>query len=528
MKKRKKLFTLIAMIGILLIPNTTYALTKSEVIYSSLDYTGKLKNSSVSNHLSFLEEKEEMDNTYLKDILNINGDESYQLDGNRIIWKNEGKDIFYKGTTDKLLPIEVKVDYYLNDEKADPKKIIGKKGTIKIHYQFTNKEVQTVRINNQNEVLYTPFAITLGTLFDGKENKDFQVTNGKVISTGTRNILISLACPGLYESTNLDSLKSFNEITITYKTTKFSLQNTYIVASPKLLEDKDFHLLEQVEDLYHSMNQLEENMQKLEDGSKSLTNGTINAYDGSKMLSTNMKSAHDAIYNLKNGSTSLQQGLTNLKNALMTIEGKLTENLEGQNITEIIANLNNLLQKNNLTIESIINQTGMNEEALKNIYITNNLQQYQPTDANDPLGKLKTAYELATLLHANCESLQITLTALSSFSQFNTLLEGVNNLENGSIKLTEGLNSLSYGSTQLYNGTIQLENGLKQLVEGSTSLQNGTEQFKKQGIDQLAIYSNKIKQYSNKIDALIQLGKDYKGFAANNSDTTMFVYTINK
>ena len=57
MKKRKKLFTLIAMIGILLIPNTTYALTKSEVIYSSLDYSGKLKNSSVSNHLSFLKEK---------------------------------------------------------------------------------------------------------------------------------------------------------------------------------------------------------------------------------------------------------------------------------------------------------------------------------------------------------------------------------------------------------------------------------------------------------------------------------------
>lgn len=509
-----------------MIPTSTQALTKNEVIYSNLDYSGKMKNSSVTNHLAFLEEKDEADDTTLKDILNINGEETYKIEGDKIIWKNEGKDIFYKGTTDKLLPIEVKVDYYLNDKKMNPKKMIGKKGNIKIHYQFTNKEKQTVNIKGQTETLYTPFVVSLGTILDGKENKDFQISSGKVISTGTRSILLALASPGLYQSTNIENLKSLDEIILTYETTKFSLQNTYIVATPKLLEDNDFNILGQVDELYQSMNQLEENMQKLTNGSKELTDGTKSAYDGSLTLSSNMKTANDAILNLKNGSISLHQGLGELKNALLGIEGKLTEQLQGKDINEVITNLTTLMQKNNLTIENIISQSGMSEETLKNAYIVNNLQAYQPTTADDPLGKLKTSYEFISLLHANNEAVQTTLTTLSSFTQFNTLLNGVITLENGSSSLANGLDQLSIGSNQLYQGSVQLEEGLKQLVDGSTALKNGAELFQEEGVHKLVVYSNKIKQYSNKVDALVQLGKDYKGFASSNSDSTMFVYTI--
>ena len=43
---------------------------------------------------------------YIKEILNINGEETYKQDKNTLYWNTKGEDIFYQGKTDKQLPIE--------------------------------------------------------------------------------------------------------------------------------------------------------------------------------------------------------------------------------------------------------------------------------------------------------------------------------------------------------------------------------------------------------------------------------------
>ena len=112
MKKIKYLlFTL------LLIPISVFALDKEETIFSNLDYTGKVKNVKVTNHLKINETKTLEDNSSLKEILNISGDEKFKNDNGLLKWETKGEDIVYKGTTTKALPITTKITYYLNGDK---------------------------------------------------------------------------------------------------------------------------------------------------------------------------------------------------------------------------------------------------------------------------------------------------------------------------------------------------------------------------------------------------------------------------
>ena len=63
---------------------------------------------------------------------------------------------------------------------------------------------------------------------DSDTNTDIEVTNGKVTDTGTRNVLLAISAPGLYEYTDINEFKSLNKVTITYNTTDFEINDIYI------------------------------------------------------------------------------------------------------------------------------------------------------------------------------------------------------------------------------------------------------------------------------------------------------------
>lgn len=526
MKKKKLMFTTFVIASFMMIPTCASALTKSETIYSNLGYDGKVLQSSVSNHLTFLDEHEEVDDTLLKDILNINGDEKFKVDGNKIIWENKGRDIFYRGTSDTLLPIEIEIEYFLNGKKKKPEKMLGKSGEIKIIYHFINKDKKIVQIANKNEVLYTPFVVSIGTIVEGKENKNFSITNGKVISTGTRNMILGLSSPGLYESTGIESLKSLDDITLTYSTSHFTLQTAYIVASPKFLSSKEITKLEKMDEIFQNMQALDENMEKLVSSTEELSNGTNTLYDGSKSLRYNTGKIKDASSQLKNGTIQLNQGLTTLKNAILQMKIDIEKQLQGKSINEVVATLQNLKAQNKAVSETTLLKTGKSFAELQTIYVQNNLQNYQGQGDTDPLVSIKNAYELISLLHSNNLAIDISLSVFSSFQQVDILLSSIEQLETGAFTLKNGVTTMEDSMAKLYQGSTEIENGMKKLMDGSYSLKNGTKLFQEQGIQPLVRYSETVKKYSNKIEALSNLSKEYNGFASHNSDSTVFVYTI--
>ncbi len=81
----------------------------------------KCEETTVSEWLKNPEKGTISDTSELKDIKNVKGDETFETgSNNNVSWKSEGNDIYYQGTIDKELPVDVKVSYKLDGKSIFP------------------------------------------------------------------------------------------------------------------------------------------------------------------------------------------------------------------------------------------------------------------------------------------------------------------------------------------------------------------------------------------------------------------------
>ena len=507
MKKGLTILTLSA----ILFPFSANALTKNETVYTNLSSNGNPYNITVTNQILNNASKDIEDESTLKKIMNISGEEKFTQKDNKLTWKAKNKDIFYQGKTDKELPVDVNVKYYLNNEEINPKELAGKKGSIRIEYKFKNKEVNTVKGNT----LYTPFVVTLGTILDSTKITNVNITNGKVINNGTKTMLVALASPGLYESVGYEGFKDFDKITVSFDTTSFKLKTVYIAATPKLLEDSDFDIFKKMNDVYSNIELLQKSMDQIEKGAKDLENGAYSLYNGSSEISKNLKLVSDSIEKLKEGEINVDNGLKQVVASLQTALGS------EQEMQAKAANLTALKQANNGVITSTLTKSGKTLEELANIYNTNNLKEYTGDNA-DLLG-VKSAYELIGLLSKNNEVIDSTLNLSTKMKD---LMTALNKIEQGTSTLSSKMGELKEGVDKLYNGSNKLTEGTLKLFEGSKTLSQGTIKFNKEGIGKISGYANNIKNYTNKAEDLINLSREYNGFSSDNAKKTIFIYKV--
>ena len=317
MKKFNQVMTLSVATMLLLNPASVFAMTKNETIYSTLNYNGGIKKTTINTRLSDLEKGSVVDYTKLDDIKNINGREKFSLDSGTITWKSTGKDIFYQGKVTEELPIKVTAKYYLNGEEVNPKKIKGKSGDVKIVYSFTNESY------DKSSGMYTPFVVTTTSIINSDNNTDIDISNGKVVNTGTKNIVTGISAPGLYDSVGLNELKDMDKVTITYNTTKFSMNEVYFIITPKLLSEVDVNTLSKVDSINSSLNTLQTGMNELQNGSSTLNEDTNKLSNGTKQI-------NDGLSKLYSGSNELLSGTVNLSNGTNTLnEGIIKINNEG-------------------------------------------------------------------------------------------------------------------------------------------------------------------------------------------------------
>lgn len=532
---KKKIISGLILTSFLIQPLKASAYTKTETVFANLDYNGNLNKTVVNNHLSKLNKETIEDYTYLSQITNLNGEEKYQKDKEKLIWNASKEDIFYQGTTKKDLPITVDIEYFLNGKKTHPKKMLNKKGAVKIKIKFKNNSYD----NSTN--LHTPFVITSGIILDSTKDKNIEITNGEIEETGTRSIALALAAPGLYEDLKIEELKNLDEIELNYKTEKFTLNNIYLVATPKLLEKIDLKNLNKVNTLEKSLKTIEENMNKLDEGAKSLTQGTMQLENGSNEITSNLNTLHQAIKRLDIGSNNLNDGL---KKTITTLE-TVKKNLENKDINASLTKVQTLINTNNSTI-SLLQNTNISLKVNYDNYQLQNFQTDQDlinhfinigTDQNtiNNLLTCKKTYEanlnIINLLTINNETLSKMTTSLQEISHTveSLLLEinkALSQLENGSNELSNGLKQIDIGLEKLYNGSLSLKDGTKNLRIGTNTLSNGLTTLNKEGINQLTKNSKKLTNYTNKTKELINLSKNYKGYSTTNSNKTSFIFKV--
>ena len=301
-------------------------ISKDETVYVLTGADGSVKKIIVSDWLkNELGSASVADKSDLSDIENVKGDESYTINGdNMTVWDAQGNDIYYQGNIQKELPVGLSVRYYLDGKSVSPEELKGKSGKVTIHFDYENRQYETVQINGVNQRIYVPFAMLTGMILDNDTFQNVQITNGKLVNDGDRTVVVGLAFPGLQENLNLsrDDLSIPDSVEITADVTNFSLGMTVTLACNDLfsqLGDVDLTSL----DSTSALDQLTGAMDQLLSGSSALYEGLSTLLDKSGELVSGVEELAQGAAAIKSGADSVDDGAAQLKAGLADLSSGL-------------------------------------------------------------------------------------------------------------------------------------------------------------------------------------------------------------
>ena len=517
------------------------ALSKTETVYSKLNYNGVVTDTIV-NELLVNDKELDTINDYstLTDIINISDDNEFTNNNNKLTFNAMGKNVMYQGKSVKKLPITTIVTYKLDGKSIELNDLLGKSGNVTINIKYIN--------NEKHGNLYTPFVITTTTMIESNNNSNVTINNGKTIEFGSKNLVVGISAPGLYESLNLEELKGLDTITINYDTKSFELSNIYSVVTTKLLESSDLSKFDKLDTLYESTSKLQDNMNLICKGSNTLS-------QGSTTLLTELKSSINTISKDKSDALSDEQISSITKTTLDTIDktytNKYKEAIANSAWEEVKKSMQNSSDK---TVEGYVKEAVTN--AVTNYIETNYKEDYDKCIAGQ-LEYSKTGVANENLL--SCKVIEevknsnevklITEAALSASSSVanktsmyiaenvsksvsvNTsaetakktatmVSESVSKNVSNAVKDTILKNTIS-SLNELYTGISKLDSGIKEL---DTSLNA----YNEQGINKISnIVNNNVKTLSNNVKELTKLANNYKSYGGSKTNgSTKFIMVI--
>ena len=308
-----------------------FAYTKDETVYSKLDSDGNNYKTIVSTHIKNTENADLIND--LSDLLNVkntSGDETYTQDGNKFVWNANKNDIYYQGESSKELPIECNVKYELDGKELSANEIVGKSGKVKITLQYTNKEERTVDINGKKVKMYVPFVVVAGTIIENENARNIEVSSGKVVDDGSKTVVVGMAMPGLQESLGLsdDEVKIPSNVEITMDATNFETSSIMSYVTPKVLEEDDLKVFDNLDDIYGQVNTLQTSMNQIQDGANTLKDGTTELATGANTLKDGVTTAYNGAQTIASEVAKSTQSLKNDKSE--ALDSKTLESIKQQ------------------------------------------------------------------------------------------------------------------------------------------------------------------------------------------------------
>lgn len=323
-------------------------LYKDESVYVKADASGKVNETTVTEWLKNPNNGKTEDVTELQNVENVKGDETYTTGSEgSVSWKSEGKDIYYQGTTDKELPVDVEITYTLDGKEVAAKDLKGKDGKLEMKVQYTNKSKETVDVSGESVEMYTPFAMVTAMMLPSDEYTNVTIDHGKIVSDGDKNIVVGLGFPGLEENLNLESkdidIDIPDSFTITADVKNASVGPTMTVASSDVLEQFGLDEIDSFDDLSDSVVELENAAEQLTDGSakaadgssalaegsNTLATGAGTLADGTSALATGVKTLADGVNTLNSKSGDLTKGVSDLASGVNDYTGGVSDLADG-------------------------------------------------------------------------------------------------------------------------------------------------------------------------------------------------------
>ncbi|MFV8803960.1 hypothetical protein [Faecalibacterium taiwanense] len=567
--------------------------SKSETVYAVMNGDGSIKSTTVSEHLYSASGLANVtDKTTLTDIQNTESDAEFTQNGEELVWNTNDTDVYYKGNTDKALPIDVKVTYALDGQEAALEDIIGKSGHLTVTVNLKNNETGTVNVNGKDRTVVTPLITAVGVILGG-DASNVTAEHGMIESAAKSSVAAFVTLPGVKDSLSgllpdeVDSIEDYLQDTVTVEADveDFTCPQVMVACatSTAALGTSNVFDLSSINDLTDGINQLNDAMSQLMDGASQLV-------DGTSQLANGVLALLDGANTLNNGAAALDDGLGQLTNGLDTLSANNAAlNAGAQQVADgVLASANKTLKEGGLIDEDmtwsnyeavIDNILTMNEKTLAAgrrkivrtvweqapsfkdsqldlaLYLsatkTNHdleaalklMQNYDPSmlcglvqlltseDAKST-AKAELKYQVENSQDmADVRALKTSLSQIQFFvSSVNQYTAGVQTAADGAHSAKDGSAQLAAGTKTLYDGVNTLNTGAGQLNDGAGRLNDGLNQFNEEGISKLtgALDQDQLHGLKTVLDEMTDRLNDYTSFAGAPDDAESSVKFVYK
>ena len=567
--------------------------SKSETVYAVMNGDGSIKSTTVSEHLYSASGLANVtDKTTLTDIQNTESDAEFTQNGEELVWNTNDTDVYYKGNTDKALPIDVKVTYALDGQEAALEDIIGKSGHLTVTVNLKNNETGTVNVNGKDRTIVTPLITAVGVILGG-DASNVTAEHGMIESAAKSSVAAFVTLPGVKDSLSgllpdeVDSIEDYLQDTVTVEADveDFTCPQVMVACatSTAALGTSNVFDLSSINDLTDGINQLNDAMSQLMDGASQLV-------DGTSQLAGGVLALLDGANTLNNGAAALDDGLGQLTNGLDTLSannaalnagaqqvadgvlasanktlkegGLIDEDMTWSNYEAVIDNILTMNDKtlaagrkkmvrtiweqapnfkdSQLDLALYLSATKTNhdlEAALKLMQnfdasmLTGALEMVTNADAkNTAKAELKYQVENSQDM-ADVRALKISLSQIQFFvSSVNQYTAGVQTAADGAHSAKDGSAQLAAGTKTLYDGVNTLNTGAGQLNDGAGRLNDGLNQFNEEGISKLtgALDQDQLHGLKTVLDEMTDRLNDYTSFAGAPDDAESSVKFVYK
>ena len=567
--------------------------SKSETVYAVMNGDGSIKSTTVSEHLYSASGLANVtDKTTLTDIQNTESDAEFTQNGEELVWNTNDTDVYYKGNTDKALPIDVKVTYALDGQEAALEDIIGKSGHLTVTVNLKNNETGTVNVNGKDRTIVTPLITAVGVILGG-DASNVTAEHGMIESAAKSSVAAFVTLPGVKDSLSgllpdeVNSIEDYLQDTVTVEADveDFTCPQVMVACatSTAALGTSNVFDLSSINDLTDGINQLNDAMSQLMDGASQLV-------DGTSQLANGVLALLDGANTLNNGAAALDDGLGQLTNGLDTLSannaalnagaqqvadgvlasanktlkegGLIDEDMTWSNYEAVIDNILTMNDKtlaagrrkivrtvweqapsfkdSQLDLALYLSATKTNhdlEAALKLMQnfdasmLTGALEMVTNADAkNTAKAELKYQVENSQDM-ADVRALKTSLSQIQFFvSSVNQYTAGVQTAADGAHSAKDGSAQLAAGTKTLYDGVNTLNTGAGQLNDGAGQLNDGLNQFNEEGISKLtgALDQDQLHGLKTVLDEMTDRLNDYTSFAGAPDDAESSVKFVYK
>ena len=567
--------------------------SKSETVYAVMNADGSIKSTTVSEHLYNASGLANVtDKTTLTDIQNTESDAEFTQNGEELVWNTNDNDVYYKGNTDKALPIDVNVTYALDGQQAALEDIIGKSGHLTVTVSLKNNETGTVNVNGADRTIVTPLITAVGVIL-GDDASNVTAEHGMIESAAKSSVAAFVTLPGVKDSLSgllpdeVDSIEDYLQDTVTVEADveDFTCPQVMVACatSTAALGTDNVFDLNSINDLTDGINQLNDAMSQLMDGASQLVDGTAQLANGVLALL-------DGANTLNNGAATLDDGLGQLTNGLDTLSsnnaalnagaqqvadgvlasanktlkegGLIDTDMTWDNYAEVIDNILTINDKtqaagrrkmvrtiweqapsfkdSQLDLALYLSATKTNHDLEAALHL---MQNYDPSmlcglvqlltsqEAKDT-AKAELKYQVENSQDiADVRALKDSLSKIQYFvSSVGQYTAGVQTAADGAHSAKDGSAQLAAGTKTLYDGVNTLSDGASQLNDGTHQLNDGLNQFNEEGISKLtgALDQDQLHGLKTVLDEMSDRLESYTSFAGAPEDAESSVKFVYK